>query len=161
MLTPRVTPVMSFLNDFFSPGFPFETTVAMNPFGAVREFAGTPIKTWTPAVDIQRSDGNFIVTAELPGLKKEEVKVEMVDNLLVIEGERKKENKEDHEGYHRYERSYGAFYRAIQLPVGVKMDEVKAELENGLLKISIPVPEPKSNIRHVPVQETAGAKLPN
>lgn len=157
-LAPRTAPFTSFLNDFFSPGFPFETSAAMSPFAAMREFAANTAKNWTPAIDIQRCDGNLVVTAELPGLKKDDIKVEVADKLLVIEGERKQEHKEDHQGYHRYERSYGSFYRAIPLPEGVKADEAKAELDNGLLKITIPAPQAQSNVRQVPVLESAGTK---
>jgi HSP20 family protein len=166
-LNPRTSLGMNLFPDFFGPAFPFENMFSMNPFSLLKEFTNdrlfqgaSPVKTWMPAVDIQRCDGNLVITAELPGLKKEEVKVEMVDNLLVIEGERKQEHKEDHEGFHRYERSYGTFYRAIALPEGVKMDEAKAELDNGLLKISVPAPEPKPNVRQVPVLEGSASQPP-
>ena len=86
---------------------------------------------WTPAIDIQQCNGTLTVTADLPGLKKDEVKVEVTDDALIIEGERKREHKEDHEGYHRWERSYGHFYRSIPLPEGAKTDQVKAELQRG------------------------------
>ena len=110
-------------------------------------------------VDVQRCDGTFTVTAELPGLQKDEVKVEMLDKELVIEGERKREHKEDHEGYHRYERSYGKFYRSVPLPEGVKADQVKAELNEGVLKISMPVAEakkPEEKATRIPIE--SGAK---
>jgi HSP20 family protein len=143
--------------------FPLSRTWGLNPFSMMRELTnemdqmfrgvstGTEIQAWAPAVDIQQCNGNLVVSAELPGLKKEEVKVEVTDNALEIEGERKQEHKEDHDGYHRWERSYGRFYRAIPLPEGAKTDQVKAELKEGVLKISIPVPESAKKTRQVTV----------
>jgi len=162
------------VGDFFEPMFPGRffglTPFARNPWAFMREFTEdwdrafrgvTPgVEAWTPAVDVQRCNGDLVVKAELPGLKKEEVKVEMTDTALIIEGERKREHKEDHQGYHRYERSYGKFYRAIPLPEGAKADLAKAELTEGVLKISIPVPEVKKNIREVKVEEPAPGKKP-
>lgn len=94
-----------------------------------------------------------MVTAELPGLKKEEVKVELSDKVLIIEGERSREHKTDHEGYHRYERSYGKFYRSIPLPEGAKADQAKAETNDGVLKVTIPAPQEKKNVRQVEVKQ--------
>ena len=78
------------------------------------------LEPWTPIVDVRQCNGDLVVTAELPGLKKEDVKVELTDDSLVIQGERKHEHKEDHEGFHSFKRSYGQFYRSIPLPEGVK-----------------------------------------
>jgi len=150
-----------------APMFPVGRFFGMNPFTMMREFteemdrmfgdiapaAPAAIEAWTPTIDVQRSNGDLVVTAELPGLKKEEVKVEMTEDALILEGERKREYKEDHEGYHRYERSYGKFYRAIPLPEGIKADQAKAELNDGVLKISVPVAEAKKAARQIPVGE--------
>lgn len=114
---------------------------------------------WSPAVDVRQCNGDLVITAEVPGLKKEEVKVEVTDDALVIRGERKREHKEDHEGYHRWERSYGQFYRSVPLPEGAKTDQVKAELQDGLLKISVPVPQAEKKPRQVQIEaKTATAK---
>jgi len=155
-----------------APMFPVGRFFGMNPFTMMREFseemdrmfrgnapaAVTAPEPWAPTVDVQRCNGDLVVTAELPGLKKEEVKVEMTDEALVIEGERNREHKEDHEGYHRYERNYGKFYRSIPLPESVKADLAKAELNNGVLKISVPVAEAKKAARQIPVAEGAEKK---
>ena len=109
-------------------------------------------------MDIRQCNGTLTVTAELPGLKKEEVKVQMTDEALIIEGERKRVHKEDHEGYHRWERSYGHFYRSIPLPEGAKTDQVKAELNEGILKDSVPVPEIKKQVRQIAIEEGAKTK---
>lgn len=156
--------------NWFEPMFPVGRFFGLSPFAMMREFTeemdrafrGTApaLKAWAPKVDIHKTDGNLLVTAELPGLKKEEVKVEMTDTALIIEGERKIEHKEDQEGYHRYERSYGNFHRSIPLPEGAKAEQVKAELTDGILKITIPVPEAKKNVRQIKVEEAAGEKKP-
>jgi HSP20 family protein len=151
--------------------FPVGRFFGLSPFAMMREFteqmdrafrgggaAAPSLEAWTPSVDVQRCNDSLVVTVELPGLRKEDVKVEMTDEELTIEGERKQEHKEDHEGYHRYERSYGKFYRAIPLPEGAKTDQAKAELTDGVLKISMPVPEMKKKTRQIPVQEAAVEK---
>lgn len=150
-------------NEVFQPKIPFGGLLRMSPFAMMREFANemdrvfrssgseAELQTWAPAVDVQRSDGTLVVSADLPGLKKEEVKVEVTDDELVIEGERKLEHKEDREGYHMWERSYGQFYRSIPLPEGAKTDQVKAELKDGVLKVSIPVPEVAKKSRQVAI----------
>ena len=161
-----------------APMFPVGRFFGMNPFTMMREFteemdnifrfgaagvegeANIPVipaapEVWAPKVDVLRSNGDLVVTAELPGLKKEEVNVEMTEEALVLTGELKLEHKEDHEGYHRYERSYGKFYRSIPLPEGVKTEAAKAELTDGVLKITVPVAEVKKAARQIPVGEPA------
>jgi len=152
-------------NDLFAPILPFGRFLGLRPFALMREFTdemdrmfkgaplteGAALTAWTPTVDITRCNGDLVVTAELPGLKKEEVKVEMTEDALVIEGERKREHKTDHEGYHRVERSYGKFYRMIPLPKEAKMDLAKAELTEGILKVTVPVAEAKPKGREIPI----------
>ena len=156
-------PTVSQPTGWFRSEFPFSRSWGLSPSSMLRDFTdemdrmfrgirtGSEIEAWTPTMDVQRCNGNLVVSAELPGLKKEEVKVEVTDDALVIQGERKQEHKEDHEGYHRYERSYGQFYRSIPLPEGAKTDQVKAELKDGVLKVSIPVPETAKKGRQIPV----------
>jgi len=172
----RETSPRARVDDFFAPMFPVGRFFGRRPIALWRAFhdeldrglgaalfAGGPTGTskeefWTPVVEIRKCNGDLVVTAELPGLRKEDVKVEMTDDALVIEGERKSEHKEDHEGYHRTERSYGRFYRSIPLPEGAKTDQVKAELADGVLKISIPAPEAKKLPREVPIETGAKAR---
>jgi HSP20 family protein len=156
-------PVVSRPSEIFQPMFALGRFSSLNPFAMMREFAsemdrmfrgngsGAELQVWAPSLDVQQCHGNLTVSVELPGLKKEEVKVEATDDTLIIQGERKQEHKEDHEGYHRWERNYGRFYRAIPLPEGAKTDQVKAELKDGVLKVSVPTPETKNNARQIPV----------
>jgi HSP20 family protein len=154
------------LMDFFGPMRPLSRVFGLNPFAAMREFSDemdrlfrttNAADVWAPRSDVQFCNENLVVTAELPGLKKEDVKVEIIDDALVIEGERKLEHNENHEGYHRYERSYGKFYRSIPLPEGAKPDQATAELSEGVLKVTVPAAEVK-NRRQVPVQQPTEKK---
>jgi HSP20 family protein len=140
-------------NDFFAPILPFGRFFGVRPFALMREFTDEMegLNAWTPAVDITRCNGDLVVTAELPGLKKEEVKVALTEDALVIEGERKREHKIDHEGYHKVERSYGKFYRSIPLPKEAKTDLAKAELTEGILKVTVPVAEARPKAREIPI----------
>ncbi len=110
-------------------------------------FSGTPTKldsgsmVWNPAVDIHENDNEFIVVAEIPGMKKEDVKISLQDNVLTISGEKKREKEEEKKTYHRIEREYGSFERSFSLPSSVKVDSVKATYKDGLLTITLPKSE--------------------
>jgi HSP20 family protein len=153
--------------DLFATMIPFGRSLALSPFAWMRELtremdrairgaapAGDS-EEWVPAIDVQQCGGSLMITAELSGLKKDEVSVEVTDDALIIEGDRKREHKEDHEGYHRWERSYGHFYRSIPLPEGAKTDQAKAELSDGILRVSLPVQEIKKQVRQIAVEEGA------
>lgn len=94
---------------------------------------------WSPRVEVKEEEGRFIVKAELPGLSKEEVKVEVDEGLLTIRGERKRETKKEEKGYHYSECSYGSFYRGIPIPEGVDVSKAVADLRNGELMITMPL----------------------
>ena len=111
---------------------------------------------WVPTTEIAYRDGNLIVSAELPGLSEKDVKVEVNDDFLIIQGERKVEQEENQGGIQRTERRYGQFYRAIALPDGADAEHARAEFQNGVLRITIPVPQAQSTRREIPVQ--AGAE---
>lgn len=110
------------------------------------------VEIWQPAIEVEEQPGKLKVTAELPGLKKEDVKVSVTDNILTIEGERKQEKEEKREGYYHSERSYGKFSRTIGLPDGAKIDQASAELNNGTMVITIPIPERKEARKEIPVR---------
>jgi HSP20 family protein len=98
-------------------------------------------EAWLPAVDIREDEDQFVFTAELPGLTREEVDITIEEKVLTISGERKFESKEDNKNYHRIERSYGSFSRSFSLPHDIDQDGVTAAFENGLLKITLPKSE--------------------
>jgi HSP20 family protein len=92
---------------------------------------------WVPKVEVLQHNGELTVRADLPGLKKDDVKVELTDEGLTISGERKEEKEEKREGYYRSERSYGSFYRYIPLPEGVKTDGATAKFRDGVLEVTM------------------------
>lgn len=93
---------------------------------------------WSPAVDIQETDHEFILQADLPDVKKDDVKVELDDGVLTIEGERKKEKEEKGTRFHKFERAYGKFVRHFTLPTEVDGPNVKAEFKDGVLNVRLP-----------------------
>ena len=161
-----VKPLLGFETPFFRGNF-----FAVNPFALMRQFteemdrlfgpaprASTEVAAWTPAIEVKEKEGKLLVTAELPGVNKEDVKVHIDGDVLVVEGERKEEKEEKREGYYHSERSYGTFYRSIQLPKDAKLDLTAAEFTNGVLAITIPIPKEEVKRQEVPIQEGAKAK---
>ena len=113
---------------------------------------------WVPPIEVAYRDGNLIVSAELPGLTEKDVQVDINDGFVSIQGERKVEHEEDEGGIHRTERSYGMFYRAVPLPEGADTSKARATFQNGVLQISIPVPEAKTNQRQIPIETTGSGQ---
>lgn len=106
-----------------------------------------------PAVDVYDEKDALVVKADLPGITGDELDVTLSDARLTIKGEKKKEEEVKGEDYHRWERSYGAFARTIDLPVPVKADEVKATFKNGVLEVRLPkTEEAKQKSVHVKVE---------
>jgi len=120
----------------------------------LRREAGFVPAQWSPRVDVLEREGHFVVRADLPGLSKEDVKVEVSDNMLTIQGERKQEKKEEREGYCYSECSYGSFYRAIPLPEGAEPSKATAEFRKGVLEVAVPAPSrPEQKARRLEVRE--------
>lgn len=146
---------------------------SVSPFAFLREMtdwmdrsiSGTPSRAgggrqnavWAPAVEVFQKDNNLIVRADLPGIEPNDVKLEVDNDMLVIQGERKQEHTEEHEGWHRSERVYGSFYRAIPLPEGAKAEQAKADFRNGVLEVKVPTEQAKSTRRQIPIQGASSA----
>jgi len=96
---------------------------------------------WIPPVDIYETGDSIVIKAELPGISKEDITLEVKDNTLAIRGEKKFEKDVKEENYHRVERSYGAFQRAFSLPSTVQQDKVKAKFRDGILEVTLPKAE--------------------
>ena len=107
-----------------------------------QEFFGKSLATeqmeWVPAVDVSETDDAVIVKVDLPGVKPEDMEISLSDNVLVIKGEKKREETEKKENFYRMERFYGTFMRTIQLPCEVQEDKVEAHYKDGVLKIVLP-----------------------
>ena len=94
-----------------------------------------------PAIDVVRDDGQLIVHADVPGFKPEEVKIEIADGVMTISGEREERKEENEKNYIRRERRYGSFSRSIALPSGVDPGAVKATTHEGVVDVTVPLPE--------------------
>jgi HSP20 family protein len=128
------------------------------PFGLLRQmtaeldrmfdepfaFAPGPVfpeaSMWAPKVDVFEKENKLVTRVDLPGLKKEDVKVEVENGYLTLSGERKTETTQDKNNVYRAEREYGTFYRAVPLPEGVKVEDIKATFTNGVLEVTLPLP---------------------
>lgn len=108
---------------------------------------------WMPQIEVKKSNGDLMVKADLPGLTKDDVKVELTDGALTISGERKEEKEEKREDFYRTERSYGRFFRQIPLPEGAKTDKANAVFTNGVLEVKIPVAKTESHSRKLEIKE--------
>lgn len=99
------------------------------------------VADWMPTVDISETDGEYLIKAELPEVKKEDVKVTVENGVLTLQGERRQDKEEKGKRYHRIERSYGSFVRSFALPESVDEGGVKAEYKDGVLNLHIPKSE--------------------
>ena len=156
-------------------------TLPGNPFAAMRHFAeqmdrlfedfrlGLPFRAprgpaasrdagrpgeglWAPSVEVAERGGKIVIRADLPGLTKNDVKVELHDDRLSIQGERRQERESKDKGVYRSERSYGRFYREIPLPEGTDPEQAKASFRNGVLEVTVPAP-PTVKGRRVPITD--------
>jgi HSP20 family protein len=126
-------------------------SLTRSPFG---RFTSEDATGWSPTVDVVEKDNRLVTRVDLPGVKKEDVKVEVTDGHLAVSGERKRESEEKKDNFYRCEREFGSFYRAVPLPEGVKLEDVKATFADGVLEISVPLPPtPRSSVRKVEIEE--------
>ena len=116
-----------FFEGFFLPTMSSETDLSMG--------------AWNPGVDIIDNENNMVIKADLPGVEKENVEVDVKDRVLTIKGERSYENEIKEENFCRKERAYGKFHRSFTLPTDVDPDSIKAEFKDGVLSIEIPKSE--------------------
>lgn len=114
-----------FLNDFFGEWDSPQETVS----------------NWQPRVDIHESNDEYTVSADLPGMTKDEISINIKENVLSISGERKYESKDDKKNFYRMERGYGRFSRSFRLPEEVKADKISANFKDGVLTVDIPKAE--------------------
>jgi HSP20 family protein len=115
---------------------------------------------WVPPVEVMEREGQLVVRADMPGLSKDQIHVDVEEGQLVISGERRREHEERRGGLYRSERSYGTFYRAIPLPEGIDPAQAKAIFKDGVLEVTMPAPQ-RSSGRRIEIQEgteTASAR---
>ena len=136
----EITSLQSEMNRLFNTFFDTPTTGN-----------GSTTRRWIPAIDLVETEDDFVLKADLPGLKEEDVSIEVEENVLTVSGERKAEHEDKREGYVRVERSYGSFRRSLTLPKGVDAEAVTANFDNGVLEVHIPKPEERKP-RRVAIQ---------
>ncbi|MHB1810474.1 MAG: Hsp20/alpha crystallin family protein [Solirubrobacteraceae bacterium] len=124
--------------------------------------AATGARRWLPAVDLVEEDDHYVLHADLPGVKPEDVSVELQDDVLTISGNREASSRSEQNGVHRRERAHGAFSRTLTLPAGIDPDSIAASFEQGVLEVRIPKPQEQKPHRvsiqvgaHAPVVEGA------
>ena len=105
------------------------------------EGGGWGVEHFTPSANLAEADDRYEVTFDLPGMTPEDVNVELQEGSLIVSGERKEEKEEGDKTFHRIERSYGSFRRAITLPGAVNTEQVNAEFQDGVLKVTLPKTE--------------------
>jgi HSP20 family protein len=109
-------------------------------FDAPAGTGGGPARRWVPAMDLVETPDDFVLRADLPGMTREDVKLEIEENVLTVSGERKAEHLENEQGFYRLERAFGTFSRSLTLPKGVDGEAVRASFADGVLEVHIPKP---------------------
>lgn len=115
---------------------------------------GSNAGMWAPQVDVFQKNHELTIRADLPGLKREDVTVDITDHDVCIQGERRHEHEEERDGYYRSERGYGSFSRVIPLPEGAMSDQAQATFKDGVLEITMPAP-PASKGRRLEIADAA------
>jgi HSP20 family protein len=132
--------------DFFSRPF----SMIAPPWLSVLKMAEGEI---APSIDIYEENGDVVVKAELPGMKKEDIEVNLSEQTIALSGEKKKEEKVEKKGYYRVERSYGSFRRSFTLPSAVRTDDAIARFKDGVLEIRMPkTEEAKRKVKKVSIE---------
>jgi HSP20 family protein len=138
---------------------PFRQGRAMGEPGGGRGLSSLGGGLWSPRIELSERNGQLVVKADLPGVTKDDIRVELREDTLVIEGERRQEQQEQREGMSYTERSYGSFTRAIPLPQGVQADDVDARFENGVLEVCLKLPQQQQRGRSVEIKGGSSAQM--
>lgn len=156
-----VKPLLPWESSF---GFPLfnrlshELDAMFSRFGMERPLFETPSAVWMPEMEMSTKDNELHVKVDVPGMKKDDITLEVTEDHLILRGERKQEKEEKKEGFFRTERTYGSFYRAVPLPEGVKPDLAKAIMHDGVLEISMPMAKVEEKSRKLEIAEPAPEK---
>ena len=134
--------------NFGSPGRPAQVS-------SQRRGTGSGTTSFAPQVELFERDNQLIVRADLPGLAKDDVQIEIMDDALVLTGERRYEHEESRGGMYRTERSYGTFTRRIPLPEGIDAEQAKATFQNGVLEIALQIPQSQSRTRQIQIEDAS------
>ncbi|WP_437732664.1 Hsp20/alpha crystallin family protein [Sorangium sp. So ce1335] len=136
---------------------PFRQSRPMAEQGGGRGLSAFGANLWSPHIEVGERNGELVVKADLPGVTKDDIRVQIQDDSLIIEGERRQEQQEQREGVSYTERSYGSFLRSIPLPEGVQADDVNASFENGVLEVCMKLPQQQQRGRTIEVKTGGGS----
>ncbi|WP_342725762.1 Hsp20/alpha crystallin family protein [Bradyrhizobium sp. B097] len=108
-----------------------------------------------PSINVSETDGEMRISADLPGVRAEDIDVTLVDDILTIRAEKTLDRTDDKENFHVLERSYGTLLRTLRLPYSVDADKMKADFDNGVLTVTLPINREKEHVRRIPVHAAA------
>lgn len=111
---------------------------------------------WAPHIEVAERNGKLLIQADLPGVRKEDVDVQIEDDAVIIQGQRHQENERNEGGFYHSERSYGTFYRVIPLPEGTDAEQANATFRDGVLQIEVPVPQQRQRGRRLEIRDASG-----
>jgi HSP20 family protein len=126
-----------------------------DPFSDLERWSGLQAGAFVPAVDVRETSDAFLFRADLPGVKEEDIDISVTGNRLVLSGRREEETREENDRSHSYEISYGSFTRSFTLPEGTDADNVRAEMKDGVLHVTVPK-RPEVQPRRIPLARQAG-----
>jgi HSP20 family protein len=160
-LISRISEEMDRIFDGFGMGgmarWPGSATrqVAGRPSSEARGLAGSQglRELWAPRIEVCERDGKLLIQADLPGVRKDDLDVQIEDDAIVIQGQRHQETTRDERGFYHSERSYGSFYRMIPLPEGVEAEQAHASFRDGVLQIELPMAQPRQRARRLEIRE--------
>jgi HSP20 family protein len=135
---------------FFDPFGVMGELMRWGPFGNMDRLGGLAFGGFVPAVEVRETPDGHSFRVDLPGVKEDEVDISLTGNRLTISGQREEEKRDENERYHSYEVSYGSFSRSFSLPRGADPDNVRAEMKDGVLTVTVPK-RPEAQPRRIPL----------
>jgi HSP20 family protein len=123
----------------------------------VGEYGESAPSMWSPHIEVCERDGKLHIEADLPGMKRDDIQVRVEQDQVIIQGERRHEQRQEQRGYYRSERSYGSFYRAIPLPEGTNTESASATFHDGVLEVDVDMPHQQERGRKLEIREGSGS----
>lgn len=120
--------------------------------------SGYGSRRWIPAMDLLETEDHLVLRADLPGVGRDDIEIEVKEGVLTVSGERRAQHEQKREGYHRVERSFGRFSRSLELPKGVEADHIEAAFEDGVLEVRMPKPAERKPTR-IEIQGGKGQRV--
>lgn len=128
-----------------------------DPFREMAPLLGRTEREWMPAFEVRENKDAYVFTADVPGMKPEDIEVSLTGNRLSISGKRESQKEHKEDTYYTYERSYGSFSRAFTLPEGIDTEHLKSELKDGVLTLVVPK-KPEAQAKKIPIATATATK---